>query len=104
MPAFIIPSVSELIRAEQAPAYPYEKSFLDGRWDLLAYLHTSGSTGNPKLIPLYLGTVACVDALHLIKPENGKRPTAVEWAYSTLLCTMPLFHVSTPPSYDTHSS
>ncbi|RSL81502.1 hypothetical protein CEP51_005807 [Fusarium floridanum] len=48
MPSFVIPSVSELIRAEPVPVYPYEKSFLDARWDLLAYLHTSGSTGNPK--------------------------------------------------------
>ncbi|RSL99905.1 hypothetical protein CEP52_009435 [Fusarium oligoseptatum] len=94
MPSFVIPSVSELIRAEPVPVYPYEKSFLDARWDLLAYLHTSGSTGNPKLIPIYLGAVACVDALHLIAPEDGKRPTAVEWANSTLLCMMPLFHMS----------
>ncbi|RMJ07283.1 hypothetical protein CDV36_013107 [Fusarium kuroshium] len=94
MPSFVIPNVSELIRAEPVPVYPYEKSFLDARWDLLAYLHTSGSTGNPKLIPMYLGAVACVDALHLIAPEDGKRPTAVEWASSTLLCMMPLFHMS----------
>ncbi|RSL94606.1 hypothetical protein CDV31_014236 [Fusarium ambrosium] len=94
MPSFVIPNVSELIRAEPVPVYPYEKSFIDARWDLLAYLHTSGSTGNPKLIPMYLGAVACVDALHLIAPEDGKRPTAVEWANSTLLCMMPLFHMS----------
>ncbi|KAM0421219.1 hypothetical protein ACHAPT_010939 [Fusarium lateritium] len=94
MPEFVIPALSDLIQAKPTPAYPYEKSFLDGRWDLLAYLHTSGSTGNPKLIPLHLGTVACVDALHLIAPEGGKRPTAVEWANSTLLCMMPLFHTS----------
>lgn len=94
MPAFVIPSVSELIRAQPVPVYPYERSFLDGRWDLLAYLHSSGSTGIPKLIPVYLGTVACVDAFHMMAPEDGKRPTAVEWASSTLLCMMPLLHVS----------
>ncbi|KAI1324258.1 putative NRPS-like enzyme [Xylariaceae sp. FL0255] len=42
-----IPNIAEL-RAKHHPLYIYNKTFEEGRQDILAIMHTSGSTGIPK--------------------------------------------------------
>ncbi|CAH0052193.1 unnamed protein product [Clonostachys solani] len=75
MPHYILPGLMNILQQPSATPYPYERQFEDARWDTLALIHTSGSTGVPKLVPLYLGTAACVDAFHIMNPVDGKRPT-----------------------------
>lgn len=87
------PELSHLLNPTVVKEYSYEKQWDAGRSDILALLHTSGSTGLPKLVPLYLATAATVDAFHLMEPTNGKMPTGVDWAGTRMLCAMPLFHV-----------
>jgi acyl-coenzyme A synthetase/AMP-(fatty) acid ligase len=41
--------------AEQAPHFPYEKTFDQAEWEPFCVLHTSGSTGLPK--PITVRTV-----------------------------------------------
>lgn len=90
------PELADLLRQDiVSPSYPYKKSFEQGRSDVLALLHTSGSTGLPKLVPLYLGTASAMDAMHLMEPIEGRQPSVVEWEGTRMLCAMPLFHVST---------
>ncbi|KAH6999173.1 hypothetical protein BKA56DRAFT_469848 [Ilyonectria sp. MPI-CAGE-AT-0026] len=88
------PELSHLLNPIAVKEYSYEKQWDAGRSDILALLHTSGSTGLPKLVPLYLATAATVDAFHLMEPTNGKMPTGVDWAGTRMLCAMPLFHVA----------
>lgn len=90
------PELMDLLRQDPVTPYSYNKSFEQGRSDVLALLHTSGSTGLPKLVVLYLGTASAMDAMHLMEPIDGRRPTVVEWEGTKTLCAMPLFHVSTP--------
>lgn len=79
IPCAEVPELPYLLDPTAVASYVYEKQFHEGRWDILAYLHTSGSTGLPKLVPMYLGTVATVDAFHLMEPIDGKMPNPVEW-------------------------
>ncbi|KAI9879042.1 MAG: hypothetical protein M1830_009784 [Pleopsidium flavum] len=41
--------------------YPYEEAFEDVRWNPILVLHSSGSTGPPKPIPMNHGTFAVAD-------------------------------------------
>ncbi|KAL2833587.1 putative NRPS-like enzyme [Aspergillus pseudoustus] len=43
-----IPSLDELLRSDDVPPYPYDKTFSEARNEPLFVLHTSGSTGIPK--------------------------------------------------------
>ncbi|KAF4339189.1 Linear gramicidin synthase subunit D [Fusarium beomiforme] len=88
------PELSQLLDSSPVKPYPYQKSWQEGKSDLLVLLHTSGSTGLPKLVPVYLESAATVDGFHLMEPTNGKRPTLVEWTGTRQLCAMPLFHVA----------
>lgn len=99
IPSVEAPELSQLL--DRIPVKPcvYQKSWNEGKSDVLALLHTSGSTGLPKLVPVYLETAATVDGFHLMEPTNGKRPTGVEWTGTRQLCAMPLFHVSIVFSY-----
>lgn len=94
VPHIQAPELKDVLASSTVESYRYEKSWEDGRSDVLALLHTSGSTGLPKLVPLYLATAATVDAFHLMEPLNGRMPAGVDWAGTKLLCAMPLFHVS----------
>ena len=108
IPCIEAPELSQLLEENAVDNYPYTKSWDEGRADILALLHTSGSTGLPKLVPLYLATAATVDGFNLMEPVNGRVPTGVEWKGTRMLCAMPLFHVSIGypggPEYKTNSS
>ncbi|KAF5021537.1 hypothetical protein F66182_6419 [Fusarium sp. NRRL 66182] len=94
IPSIEAPGLFELLDPKPVTCYPYQKDWDQGKSDILALLHTSGSTGLPKLVPVYLETAATVDGFHLMEPINGKRPTGVEWTGTKQLCAMPLFHVA----------
>ncbi|KAF5979584.1 nonribosomal peptide synthetase MxcG (component of the myxochelin iron transport regulon) [Fusarium bulbicola] len=94
IPSVEAPELSQLLDPGLTKPYVYQKSWNEGKSDVLALLHTSGSTGLPKLVPVYLETAATVDGFHLMEPTNGKRPTGVEWTRTKQLCAMPLFHVA----------
>ncbi|KAI1375112.1 hypothetical protein F4677DRAFT_460945 [Hypoxylon crocopeplum] len=94
IPRATAPELSNLLNHNMVPCYFYNKQFKEGRSDTLALLHTSGSTGFPKLVPLYLGTASAIDAIHLMEPIDGKLPTVIDWAGTKMLCAMPLFHTA----------
>ncbi|CAG7922423.1 unnamed protein product [Penicillium olsonii] len=94
IPCIEAPELSQLLEENAVDNYPYTNSWDEGRADILALLHTSGSTGLPKLVPLYLATAATVDGFNLMEPVNGRVPTGVEWKGTRMLCAMPLFHVA----------
>lgn len=94
LPCIRVPALNELLDPSAVKSYPYEKQWQEGRSDVLALLHTTGSTGLPRLIPLTLESVASGDALHLVEPLGGKMPSLVEWTGTRMLCAMPLFHAS----------
>ncbi|KAL1893341.1 putative secondary metabolism biosynthetic enzyme [Sporothrix stenoceras] len=54
------------------PVYPYDKTFDEARQDPFVILHTSGSTGLPKPIRVPNGSLATVDAQHLLPAVEGR--------------------------------
>ncbi|KAJ5287132.1 hypothetical protein N7478_002818 [Penicillium angulare] len=94
LPCIQIAALDELLDPSVVKPYSYEKQWEEGRLDILALLHTTGSTGMPRLIPVTLASVASGDRLHLVEPIGGKMPSLLEWEGTRMLNAMPLFHVA----------
>ncbi|PYI35269.1 acetyl-CoA synthetase-like protein [Aspergillus indologenus CBS 114.80] len=86
----------EWVSTEVAP-FPYTKTFEEAEWDPFVVLHTSGSTGLPKPVVIYQGTLALND-LHRYVPEyEGNLPWLATWAKfpnKRYLNIFPLFHTA----------
>jgi acyl-CoA synthetase (AMP-forming)/AMP-acid ligase II len=88
-----LPELLELLDEGDVPIYAYMKTFDEARQDPFVVLHTSGSTGLPKPIVVPNGSLATVDAHHLLPPVEGRLTQAQYFeephrAYSTF----PNFH------------
>jgi acyl-coenzyme A synthetase/AMP-(fatty) acid ligase len=59
---------------------PYSKTFEEAEWDPAAVLHTSGSTGFPKLIVIRVGLLATCDALRKLPNWQGASFSFRAWA------------------------
>lgn len=95
LPSIRVPEVNELLDPKAVKPYRYEKEWQEGRNDTLCLLHTTGSTGLPRLIPITLAAASSGDALGGMKRIQGKLPTLAEWSGTKMLNALPLFHVST---------
>ncbi|OAA36878.1 Male sterility, NAD-binding protein [Metarhizium rileyi] len=98
LPVIRVPELNELLYPQAVKPYRYEKDWHEGRDDTLVLLHTTGSTGLPRLIPLTLASASSGDALGGFERIQGKLPTLAEWSGTKLLNALPLFHASTPTS------
>lgn len=68
-----IPCLKDLLRASSdVKLFPYEKQFDDVRDEPCLVLHSSGSTGDPKLITMTHGTFACTDNDRKIPTPEGR--------------------------------
>ena len=93
---FIVPTLLDCVNEGPATEYPYTKSFEDGAFDPFVVIHTSGSTGLPKPITVRLGSLATIDAQHLMPPFEGYDPQIVYSAgHSRVFPGLPPYHVST---------
>ena len=72
-----VPELEDWLFGSEAPLYPYKKTFSQARYEPFVVLHTSGSTGVPKVVVQTHGTVATVDAWQLI-PSQGESPTIID--------------------------
>jgi len=64
MKRYDFPSLDFFLDAEPAPVVGYYKSWEEARFDPWIWLHTSGSTGIPKIIPIKQGYTTTVDAFN----------------------------------------
>ena len=79
---------------DDVPIYPYDKTFAEARQEPFVILHTSGSTGLPKPIRVPNGSLATVDAQHLLPPVEGRLTHAQYFLEPrTAYSTYPNFHV-----------
>ncbi|ROW14767.1 hypothetical protein VPNG_03833 [Cytospora leucostoma] len=69
-----VPSLEELLLTpEDTKLYPYDKSFDEARDEPCLILHSSGSTGDPKLVTMTHGTFACTDNDRNVPVPEGRR-------------------------------
>ncbi|KAK7744112.1 putative NRPS-like protein biosynthetic cluster [Cytospora paraplurivora] len=68
-----VPSLDELLLApEDTKLYPYERTFDEARDEPCLILHSSGSTGDPKLVTMTHGTFACTDNDRNVPVPEGR--------------------------------
>lgn len=94
LPIVKVPEVNELIDKKTVKAHPYDRQWPRDRKDPFVTLHSTGSTGMPRVIQLTMDHAASGDALASVDRIEGKLPTLAEWAGTKMLNGMPQFHVS----------
>lgn len=87
-----IPELSEM--TSLAPHYPYTKTYSEAKNDIAVILHTSGSTGHPKPIPITHGFFNRTDTEELIPAIPGKFPADLRNLLSPMYNGSPFFHLS----------
>ncbi|KAL8980929.1 MAG: hypothetical protein Q9205_004133 [Flavoplaca limonia] len=85
----------DLLAGDVVPVVPFEKSFAEARHDPCLVLHTSGTTGYPKMIVLTHDALATMDALWLVPPLNGRECFLRTMAANRrIYLAMPFFHMA----------
>ncbi|TAQ84281.1 hypothetical protein B7494_g7399 [Chlorociboria aeruginascens] len=73
---------------------PFEKTFEEVKDEPFCILHTSGSTGIPKPVPVTYGSYGSMDAMLLV-PSLGHKPTFLSYAQGKrVFLALPLFHAA----------
>ena len=84
------PSLAELLDPTPVAIIPFEGTFAEYRQKPWVYLHTSGSTALPKLVPVKHGLISAPDAYQLLENnELGKR-----YGNMRVLVSFPPFHIA----------
>jgi acyl-CoA synthetase (AMP-forming)/AMP-acid ligase II len=94
MRVIMAPSTDSWLQSAPSP-FPYLKKFDEARWDPLAVLHTSGSTGIPKPIVMRQGSFAIADGFRNGPDFHGAPSTWAHWGTAKkFFLPMPLFHAA----------
>ncbi|PYI09236.1 NRPS-like enzyme [Aspergillus sclerotiicarbonarius CBS 121057] len=89
-----VPSIAELLDAE-VQHYPYTKSYSEAEDDVAIIIHSSGTTGMPKPVPLTHGFLATLDyGAYIPRPQSRQCTLFNDLLPDTLvLSTTPFFHL-----------
>lgn len=98
----IVQPLDEILASQSQP-YPYFKTFAETRNDPALILHSSGSTGNPKLITVTHGTFSVTDNDRNMPVPPGRRAqNGAQFNFEgsgRFFSCFPPYHVSTWPIY-----
>ncbi|KAJ9194745.1 hypothetical protein DTO164E3_7166 [Paecilomyces variotii] len=89
-----IPSLAEML-ASETQHYPYDRTYEEAEDEPCLIIHSSGTTGIPKPVPLTHGFVACLDRMAFI-PHPPNRQSTIWYDLTSddlLLSTTPFFHL-----------
>ncbi|EIT81335.1 hypothetical protein BDV35DRAFT_366335 [Aspergillus flavus] len=96
IPYTVVPSVDEVLNG-QSPPYPFDVLFADVKDERCLAMHTSGSTGLPKIVYYTHAAFACTDSDRNIPVPEGRRPqNAKQFDFSPpgrFYCCFPPFHL-----------
>ncbi|KAJ5172515.1 hypothetical protein N7492_005108 [Penicillium capsulatum] len=68
-----VPTMGDVLKS-QAPHYPFNQSYTDIKDETCLILHTSGTTGPPKLVYFTHATFSCTDNDPKVSVPEGRRP------------------------------
>ncbi|KAI4226531.1 MAG: hypothetical protein LQ349_006860, partial [Xanthoria aureola] len=89
-----IPGIEHFLQDGEVAPYAYEKTFDEARLAPFAVLQTSGSTGIPKPVTVSHGTLASMDAFHLISYLGGDAIIGPSLRGTKMLMAFPLYHMA----------
>ncbi|PYH43451.1 NRPS-like enzyme [Aspergillus saccharolyticus JOP 1030-1] len=91
---FEVPSLTEFLESESSP-YPFEKTFNEAEDEVAIIIHSSGTTGMPKPVPLTHGFLATMDMAAYLSRPQGRRSALLHDLEpgQRVLATAPLFHL-----------
>ncbi|KAE8319591.1 hypothetical protein BDV41DRAFT_520273 [Aspergillus transmontanensis] len=97
IPYMRVPSVGEVLNGE-SPPYPFDILYADVKDDRCLAMHTSGSTGLPKIVYYTHAAFACTDSDRNVPVPEGRRPqNAKQFDFSPpgrFYCCFPPFHLA----------
>ena len=87
-----LPNVEFFLNESSVEQYPYSKTWEEARKDPYVVMHSSGTTGTPKVLILKQGTVAAHDAFQRF-PDFGEEPWYGQcWAGKRVATSFPWVH------------
>lgn len=92
MQHYEFPSLDDLLNSKQAPSCPFTKTFEEAQDEPFVALHTSGSTGLPKLIVATQATYTTIESYGIMH-SLGYPPTIIEsFRGKQIFVGLPPFH------------
>ncbi|KAI0149419.1 hypothetical protein BJ166DRAFT_63086 [Pestalotiopsis sp. NC0098] len=89
-----VPSLEWFLDEQPVEVVPFEKTFDEVKNEPFCFLHTSGSTGIPKPVPVTYGAYGGMDSQLLI-PSLGHKPTFLSHVRGKrIFLALPLFHAA----------
>ncbi|KAI5925271.1 acetyl-CoA synthetase-like protein [Camillea tinctor] len=90
----IIPDLDYFLDEQLVEVVPFQKTFDEVRDEPFCFLHTSGSTGIPKPVPITYGSYGGMDS-QLMIPFLGHKPTFVSYVKGKrVFLALPVFHAA----------
>jgi long-subunit acyl-CoA synthetase (AMP-forming) len=91
--ADLLPSEKNAAEDKSNRRYPYNKTWDEACNDPCLIVHTSGSTGMPKVVYYTQRMLANPMTQSRLPPVKGRLPLLREWHGQRILTTVPPFHV-----------
>ncbi|KAL9106765.1 MAG: hypothetical protein Q9227_008264 [Pyrenula ochraceoflavens] len=87
-----LPDLDFFLQDGKVRPYPYEKTWEEARKDPYVVMHSSGTTGIPKVLILKNGTVAAHDAFQRFSEFNETQWYGQKWAGKRVATSFPWVH------------
>ena len=89
-----LPPLDSWLKDADVIEHRYQKCYTDACHDPFVVLHSSGSTGVPKVLILAHGTLAPVDSFRVVPSLGGQAWQALQWKGKRILTSFPWFHAA----------